>query len=178
MNRDAIRELLATALFIFGIIISYQGLALGKVWLGAVFITAVVILYFVKTTDLKSDVKHIAQLSILAFVVETLLVSTSVYTPIEDMRFLLPAPLCPVWIFALWVNLSLRLKSYRNNFKQKHTGPFIIGVVFGLMVFHRLEAGSIISFGYKYSLYLCSFAWGLVAVAFFYITNKIFTKKV
>lgn len=176
MNKILIRYLLATALFIFGIVLSYQGLAVGKQWLGSAFILALVILYLIQSTDRKNDFKHLLQLSAIAFVAETLLVATNVYTPTEAMRFLLPEPLCPIWVFALWVNLVLRLKAYKNNFQQKHIGPFIVGVVFGLIVFHNLKADAIVSFGYKYSLYLCAFVWGWIAVVFFYITNKIFKK--
>lgn len=177
MNKLMFRYLLATALFIFGIVISYQGLAVDKPWLGAAFILAVTVLYFIQSGDFKNNLMHVVKISALAFVVETLMVAAGAYTPNSEMRFLVPAPLCPIWVFALWVNLILRLKAYKNNFKQRHIGPFLVGFVFGLIVFHNLGADGTIVLGYRYSLYICSAGWGIIAVAAFYITNKMFPMK-
>lgn len=177
MNRQVVRYLLATALFIFGIVLSYKGLAIGKPWLGADFILAVTVLYFIQSRERKKDLEHVVKISVIAFVMETLMVATRVYTPTMEMRFLLPAPLCPVWVFALWVNLVIRLRAYKDNFKQRHAGPFIVAFVFGLIVFHHLEQEKIVEFGYEYSLYICSVVWGITGVIAFYITNKMFTKK-
>lgn len=172
-----IHQVVATVIFFIGLAACYQGVLRGLPYLGPVTILLLAVIKFSVQKERRSEVTLVAIVTVLSFILESLLISIGIYTPAPGTRFIIPAPLAPFWILALWVNFALRIKDYMWFMKGKPVVHFVTGFVFGLIIFNsvnRLGLGTL-NYGIV-SLFIGSFIWGAFIPVLYYIADKLLNR--
>lgn len=72
---------------------------------------------------------------LFGFVLDSVLVAAGVYTAVPETRWYLPAPLCPEWVLALWLNFGFMLFLSWRNLRGKVWLGALCGLVFAFMIY-------------------------------------------
>lgn len=126
--------------FYLGIVACYVGAQQHWPWLGPVVVGIIVITHLSHAERPAHEAMLIALVGLCGFLLDSTLISLHVYAVTPDTRWLLPAPYCPDWILALWVNAAAQLSRTLPMTRRKYLRSAIIGLVFGVLVYKRAAA--------------------------------------
>jgi len=126
--------------FYLGIVACYVGAQRHWPWLGPVVVGIIVITHLAHAERPAQEAMLIALVGLCGFLLDSALISLQVYAVTPDTRWLFPAPLCPDWILALWVNAATQLSRTLPMTRRKYLRSAIIGLVFGVLVYKRAAA--------------------------------------
>ncbi|HRY28465.1 MAG TPA: DUF2878 domain-containing protein [Elusimicrobiota bacterium] len=171
--RFIVHQLVTTAVFIVGILACYQGAVRGIPWLGPAVVALLAVIHFAGRKNRRQQMKVVLLVGGIGFLTETIMIAAGLYTPAESTRFLLPAPLCPLWILALWINFALKMGDYLWFMQGRIIRGFVVGFLFGVAIFHNASVMGVGTLNYgKTSLLLAAFVWGLIVPVLFRIAGK------
>jgi hypothetical protein len=144
--------------WIIGFIVYYLGTTAaqwsakwGIPWLGLLVILGIVgghLIVFPRFRGRK--IQLILAVTVIAFIMETVLIAIGLYTVAPSTRWLLATPLCPIWIIALWLNFAIVLPYLLPFFGGRYKRAAIAGVIYALVVFYRAASLEILSFNFGY----------------------------
>jgi hypothetical protein len=97
-------------------------------WLGPLLVIITVPLQIrLLTQDYRAEILFVFICGISGFLLETLMIAGSIYTPVT-MGW---GPICPPWMAALWFNFAMLVSISLTWLKGKHTAAAILGGLAG-----------------------------------------------
>lgn len=151
-----------TLVFFLGVFACYWGAINNMLWFGPTVVALIAVLRLTLSSEKRSDIKIILLVSGLGVLIETILIFTGVYTPDSSRVILLPWPLLPEWILALWVNFALKVKDLLGLFKEKLYLSSLVGFIFGILIFRNANARGLLELNLgNLSLLLIAILWAL-----------------
>lgn len=169
-------QTIGTLLFIIGIFTSYLGALQQIPWLGMVVVFVILLI------DLLQDKQHIPQklkligaVTIVAAMIESLLIIISVYSVDPTSRLTGFQLIVPIWILALWVNFSDRVISYLVFTRGRHLINALFGIIFAILIFRTGQRLGLLELHYGiYSLIIIALTWGVFVPFIYMYANKLF----
>ncbi len=155
----------------------YQGAMKGMPWLGYVALFIHVIL-FLPSTELKQKRLLLAVIvGAVGLLMDTGLYMAGVYGVKEDTRWLLPTPLCPDWIFVLWLNFGFMLYVYWLMLRRSYVFGSLIGIVFAVIIYSNAQRNGLLSLQSPSALSLAIIAllWAIAMPVFTKIAIKFYS---
>lgn len=172
-NRFIAQQIIGGVVFLIGVISCYQGALRGIPWLGPLVVLVIAVVHFALEKDRWPEIQLVLAVGIVAFIMESVLIVTSVYTVNPKTRWVIPAPLCPAWLLALWINFGIKLKEYLPRMKGKHIASAITGLVFGLIIFYNAAKMGILSLMQDVvSLAIIAILWAILVPVLFQLASK------
>ena len=123
----------------------YRGTASGQLWLGPLLVTLIVIFKFFSKSEFKLIFKKAVFVTIIGAIVETLMITLGVYTPILETRLFLPWPIIPLWIIVLWLNFGLIIDYFAMVVRYKYYISGIFAFIFANLKFHNAQNTGILT---------------------------------
>jgi len=168
------QQISSTLVFIIGLIACYQGALRRILWLGPLVILIIAITRFVGNKEWLAELKLVVSVGVIGLILESLLITVGIYTANTDTRWVLPAPICPEWSWALWINFGLKMKDYMWVMKGKPVRGFLVGLFFGIMIFSSVQRMGLGTLNYgKISILIGAVSWGIIVPLLFHIASKI-----
>jgi hypothetical protein len=171
-SRTAMRFAINIAAFYIGWFSCVLGAARGMTWLGP----AVVFLLFLLHLGIAPGISREIRLAVVAagagFLVDTALIAAGVFTPVHR---LLPMPLSPPWLVAMWVNFATTLNIC---LKRLHGHPVfcaLLGAIGGPAAYYAgARLGAIQPYG-RLEVFLAVLAvvWAIAVPVLFRISAAI-----
>ncbi len=115
-NRFITQQIIGGIVFFIGVISCYQGTLRGIPWLGPLVVLVIAMMHFAQGKDHWPEIQLVLAVGVIAFIMESVLIATNVYTVNPTTRWVIPAPFCPAWLLALPTRsqkYSTRLKTFR-----------------------------------------------------------------
>ncbi len=135
-QRFWLMQLLGIVMFIVGVMACYGGARGGAPWMGPLVVSIIVGVDFALSAKNRvAKAKLLAAVILLGFLAESALITLSLYTPSPASRWVMPVPLSPLWILALWLNFGTRIPSYLLFLRGRHLINATIGFVFAFLIF-------------------------------------------
>jgi len=182
-NNDRLKflfnQLLGAVIFMAGVTACYQGAIRHHPWFGPL-VVGIIILFdlFTHPQLAGSKLKLLAAVGLLGFITETLLILLRVYSVGPETRWLLPEPLVPLWILALWLNFGIRVPAYIPFFRGRHIINAVTGFVFALIIFSSASAMGLVGLTHKTtSMIICALAWSAIIPVIYLLAGKLFQLK-
>lgn len=171
-----LKQTMGTLLFMIGIFASYIGALQQIPWLGmAVVIVIVLIDLFQDKQRILQKLKLVVAVAMVAALIESLLMLTSVYSVNPTSRLLDVQYIVPIWILALWVNFSVRVISYLVFTRGRHVINALLGIVFALLIFRSGQRLGLVELHHGiYSLLIIAWAWGVFVPFIYMYANRLF----
>lgn len=175
MNKAKKQLIVNGLLFMIGVIASYQGAIHFKSWIGPLVVIIISVIHFMfNDKNWKKELLLVLIITLLTFFIESILILVSVYKPNPQTRFILFHPFAPLWITALWLNYSLRIKEYLPYVNGYLKRQFFTGAIFGFIIFGSLSRLKLVELPLNYvSIIIMSFSWGALMMLIYLIANKV-----
>ena len=135
---------LSMAAFFATAIASYQGALRGLPWLGLAVCALCAAILLPWMGDVWRRMKLILLAAAVGALLDTLLIAVGIYTSADHTRFLLPAPLCPEWVSALWANFGMALYIYKDYLLSVRRGA-ISGVIYAVLIYANARRHGLVS---------------------------------
>lgn len=167
-------RVIAPVLFFTGVVASYQGALREIGWLGPLIVGLIVLFeLFRNKATIKPKLYVILYTGIVGFAMETLVISVGIYSVSESSRWLLPAPLAPLWIVALWANYAVRVPELVGFLRGRHFLNALMGFLFALVVFSSASNLGLVhlTFGWG-SLVLTGLFWGPFVMTIYMVAER------
>lgn len=164
------------ALFIIGIIACYQGALREIGWFGPTVVGLIVLYEITRNKQvIKPKLYILLYVGITGFVMESIMIGLGIYSVVESSRWLLPSPLAPLWIVALWVNYAARVPAFVVRFRGKHLINFIIGFVFAGLVYRTATSLGLVDLSWGWgTLAIIGLFWGLFVITIYLVAERQF----
>ncbi|MDI6401362.1 DUF2878 family protein [Balneolaceae bacterium ANBcel3] len=174
--KGIINQVVMTAIFIIGIVASYQGALQEAGWLGPLVVGLIIGYELLKNKSLlKPKVMLFLFVGLGGFVLESLLIVSTVYSVSETSRWLMPSPLAPLWICALWLNYAARVPGYLAFLKGRHPLNFIIGVLFAIIIYYSASRMELVNLTYGWgSIAAIGTVWGGFVIGIYIFAERQF----
>ena len=149
------------------------GAGQGMVWLGPVFVGLVMAFQAgVLTRMTRREVFFILLAGLVGLSLDTAMILAGVYDPVREI---MPWPLAPVWIIALWV---LFTSSFRLSLEQLHGRPLLACLLGAVAAPLSYAAGGRMGAASMNPSFLKGFAtlgtvWGLAVPALFALSSAL-----
>ncbi|MBD3176181.1 MAG: DUF2878 family protein [Armatimonadia bacterium] len=167
--------ILGFVLFLIGVVACYTGARTGKPWIGPLVVGLVAGVRLAMGPARLATLEVLGVTTGMAFVAESTLVLCGVYTPADPTRWLLPAPLVPVWLLALWTNFGVRIGDYLPFMYGKWGRLLALSAVFGTLIFHNAERYEVLTMDLGVTSYLIVAAlWAGLVPAMFLVGAHLF----
>ncbi len=177
MKRAAIFKLNSVVFFITAAS-CYQGAMKGIPWLCyAAFFVHVIL--FLPSTELKRKRLLLAAIvGAAGLIIDTGLYLTGVYSVKESTRWLLPAPLCPDWIFVLWLNFGFILYVYWLMLRRSYVFGACIGIIFAVIIYLNAQRNGLLLLKspLAVSLAIIAVLWAVAIPAFTKIAIRFYSE--
>ena len=157
------KQVFTIVLFLVGVMACYRGAIVGRPWLGPAIVLAILGIHVLIDRERWLMLKLVAIVTVVTFVFESVVITTGLYTPEPATRWLMIAPLCPLWLLALWVNFAAKLVTTALMLRDHYLRGSLLGVLFGLIIFQRAEAMHVLRLNHGlWSLVIIAVLWGLM----------------
>lgn len=168
---------LNSAGFIITAISSYQGAMKGVPVLGLAVFALLVALFLPVTKMKKERVLLTVIVGVIGFVLDSALIHFGVYSVKAETRWLLPAPLCPDWVIALWLNFGFMLYIYWFFLRRSYLLSAVIGLVFSIMIYGNAHRNGFVELGSPafVSLVIVAILWAILIPAITKLAIKFFS---
>jgi len=127
------RKLLNAALFQAAWFAAVLGAAKGMPWLGPLAMLPVLALHLALAENRPGEIKLLVVAGMLGFLFDTALVTAGVFLPVP---YLLPRPLSPPWMVALWLNFAATLNVSLAWLKGRYLLAALFGAVGGPLAYY------------------------------------------
>ena len=175
MIRFITGQLTATLIFIVGVISCYQGAMSGKLWLGPLVVILIALSRTVFDKNRGRELKVLLVVGGLGCLAESLMILLSIYTPDAGARMLLPWPLLPEWILALWINFGLKIRDYMWLMRGRPVLGAVMGFIFGILIFRNAAGMGLLVLGHgSISLYTASLIWAVIVPVLFHYAASVY----
>lgn len=141
-------------------------------WLGPASLACWLPIYIFLSKRRKEEALLALACGLIGFGVDTLHIRLGTFSA---PRFILPPPLCPVWLLALWINMAPLINS---NLKWLH-GRYFLAMLFGalggpLAYWAGMRFGAI-SFGHQLpvGLFVLACAWAVIFPLLIWISKRL-----
>ncbi len=146
------------------------GAAHGMPWLGVIVVPIVLVIHVVPSPNRKGEVLLVLSAGAMGFIIDTLLVSADIFTPI---LYLLPSPFSPPWMVMLWVNFATTI----NVSLQKLHGHYLLAAVLGSIggpaaYYGGAKLGATTALPGTSDLILLSVVWAVAVPVLFWIAAR------
>jgi len=121
--------------FVVGSVLCYQGALRGVPWLGLAAIPIQWAILLPLTRGRRQRLALAVGVGVGGFVLDTALVAGGVYAAAPTTRWVLPPPLCPEWILALWLNFGFMLFLSWQNLRGKAWLGAVSGLLYAFMIY-------------------------------------------
>jgi len=81
----------------------------------------------------------------IGLLLDTILIVIGIYSVESGARWILPSPICPEWILALWLNFGLVMPNYLVLMQGKHIRAGLVGFLYAFMVYGGAARNDIIA---------------------------------
>ncbi len=140
-------------------------------WLGVIVVLIVVVIHVVLSQNRKGEVMLALSAGAIGFIIDTLLVSADIFTPI---LYLFPSPFSPPWMIMLWVNFATTI----NVSLQKLHGHYLLSAVLGSIggpaaYYGGAKLGATTALPGTSELILLSVVWAAAVPVLFWIAARI-----
>lgn len=133
--KQATFQKLNTLLFFVTALASYQGALRGIPWLGLIFFGLLVAVLLPMTEQKSARLFVALAVAAVGFGTDSALGFFQVYRVREEARWLLPAPFCPEWILALWLNFGFMLYFFWRLLNRSVLTAVTVGVCFSFLIY-------------------------------------------
>jgi hypothetical protein len=174
-----ITQVVSVVLFIAGVVACYQGALHGAPWFGPTVVLALLVLALI-TTRRKVDVLKLALVvGVVGFALESTLIALGVYSAAETTRWVLPAPLCPMWLLALWVNFAVKMPSSLALVRGRPIAVAVTGAVLAVLIFASARRVGVVVFGRPVlGIGVIALLWAAITPALFCLAGRWFPTPV
>lgn len=137
--------IIGTAAFIITSIACYQGAMRGVPWLGMVFFTLELVILTPLMMGRQKRLLIALLVGAIGILLDTVLLLAGIYSVETSARWILPAPVCPEWVLALWLNFGLVMPNYLAMMRGRHILSALVGFVYAFMVYGGASRNEIIT---------------------------------
>ncbi len=139
-------------------------------WLGVIVVPIVLMIHVVLSPNRKGELMLVLSAGAMGFIIDTLLVSADIFTPI---LYLLPSPFSPPWMIVLWVNFATTI----NVSLQKLHGHYLLSAVLGSVggpaaYYSGAKLGATTAIPGTSDMLVLSVAWAVAVPVLFWIADR------
>lgn len=171
-----LNQIIGTLLFMVGIFACYYGTLQQIQWLGFTVVSVILLIDLLQNkAQIKQKLKLVIMIGFAAAIIESILISTSVYSVASSSRLLNIHYIVPIWILALWINFIVRVTSYLIFTRGRHFINALLGAVFALLIFRSGNKMGLVELHYgMYSLAIVALSWAVLVPFVYAFANKLF----
>jgi hypothetical protein len=170
--------IIGTIAFIITSIACYQGAMRGVPWLGMAMFALELIVLLPLMLGKQQRVLIATAIAAIGLVLDTLLIAVGIYSVETSARWILPSPICPEWILALWLNFGLVMPNYLAMMKGRHIVSGLVGFVYAFMVYGGAARNNIIAlpnYGMT-GVAIIAITWAILVPLMYMYVAKLFQK--
>ncbi len=171
--------IISTAAFIITSIASYQGAMRGMPWLGAAFFALELLILLPLMTGKRQRLTLVLFVGAIGLVLDTVLIAAGIYALEGTARWIIPAPVSPEWVLALWLNFGLIMPNYMSMMRGRHIISAIVGFVYAFMVYGGAARNDIITlpnYGMT-GIAIIAIAWAVLVPLLYVFVDRIYQKQ-
>ncbi len=140
-------------------------------WLGLVVMSLVLSIHIIISPHKKAEVFFIVLAGFIGFWVDTLLVYSGVFTPVQ---YLSPEPFSPPWMVALWMGFATSINVSLKKLHGRYALSALLGAFGGPSAYYGgAKLGAMISIPGAIDLLVLAVTWAAAVPALFFIASRI-----
>lgn len=174
LSKGAAVRLISLSMFLLGVICSYQGALREIGWLGPLVVTLIVLIEVFRSKErTRPKIFVVLFVGITGFTMETVLIAMNVYSVAGSSRWILPTPLAPLWIVALWINYAVRVPALVTMLRRRHMFNFIKGFVFAALIFTSASNMALIQLTWgRLTIGIIGLLWGVFIITIYMFADR------
>ncbi len=155
------------------------GAGYGMPWFGVIAVPIILAFHVALSPHRKAEVLLLLSAGAAGFFIDTALVMTGVFTPVQ---YLLPSPLSPPWMVLLWMDFATALNVSLKKLHGRYILSAALGAVGGPSAYYSgAKLGATTSIPGATDLLILSAVWAAAVPALFWIAariNKTYVKQI
>lgn len=147
------------------------GAGKGYGWIGPASLTCWLLVYSLLSKRRLEELLLAAACGFIGVVVDTLHIKMGTFSA---ARFYLPAPFCPLWLFALWINMGPLINSSLGWLKGRYFLAMLFGALGGPIAYWGGMRLGAISFSEKMvvGLFILACTWAVIFPILIWVSNR------
>ena len=170
--------IIGTIAFIITSMACYQGAMRGVPWLGLAVFGLELLILLPLMIGKRQRVLIALTIGAIGLVLDTVLIAAGIYSVESIARWILPSPICPEWILALWLNFGLVMPNYLAMMRGRHIISALVGFVYAFMVYGGAARNNIIalpSYGMT-GVTIIAIAWAVLIPLMYMYLGRLYQK--
>jgi hypothetical protein len=170
--------IIGTIAFIITSMACYQGAMRGVPWLGMAVFGLELLILLPLMIGKKQRLLITLTIGAIGLVLDTVLIAAGIYSVESTARWILPLPICPEWILALWLNFGLVMPNYLAMMRGRHIISALVGFVYAFIIYGGAARNNIIalpSYGMT-GVTIIAIAWAVLMPFMYIYVGRLYQK--
>lgn len=171
--------IIGTIAFIITSIACSQGAMRGMPWLGMAMFGLELIILLPLMFAKRQRLLIALAIGAIGLTLDTVLLVAGIYSVEASARWIIPPPICPAWILALWLNFGLVMPNYLAMMRGRHIISGLVGFVYAFMVYGGAARNNIITlpnYGVA-GVAIIAVAWAVLIPIMYYYVGRLYQKS-